>query len=319
MRGAERPAKVRWTRPFLPPLGPLEHAAAQQTFIDIADDGHNPQEVRQLLALADNMPLAISLLASAAELDGCSNVLSRWEVERTSLISEGYDRKSNLDLSISISLSSPRVKSIPHSKELLSLLAMLPDGLSDVDLVQAKIPITDILTCKAALVQTALAYIDERKILKVLVPIRHYMQSHYEAGNHLIQPLLQYFTWLLEIYGAHRLSGTAVTRISSNYSNIQSILHNGLKPGHPDLKKSIYCTCHLNSFSRLTGQGTISLLNRIWEVLPEPCDHRLETYFISELFSSWRQNPISDPETLMNKALAHLQYYDDTDLKCGCH
>ncbi|KAF8141024.1 hypothetical protein K438DRAFT_2115246 [Mycena galopus ATCC 62051] len=45
MRGAERPAKVQWTRPFLPPLSPLEYDAARQTFIDIAEDHHNPADV----------------------------------------------------------------------------------------------------------------------------------------------------------------------------------------------------------------------------------------------------------------------------------
>jgi hypothetical protein len=37
MRGAKRPAKVRWTRPFLVPLQPLTDSASLQTFIDIAD------------------------------------------------------------------------------------------------------------------------------------------------------------------------------------------------------------------------------------------------------------------------------------------
>ncbi|KAJ7792819.1 P-loop containing nucleoside triphosphate hydrolase protein, partial [Mycena leptocephala] len=63
MRGAERPAKVAWTHPFLPLLKPLEQAAARQTFIDIADNTHDPNEVDKILSLTDNMPLAISLIA----------------------------------------------------------------------------------------------------------------------------------------------------------------------------------------------------------------------------------------------------------------
>ncbi|KAJ7933214.1 hypothetical protein B0H13DRAFT_1592454 [Mycena leptocephala] len=45
MRGAERPAKIAWTRPFLRPLRPLAQDAARQTFIDIADDTHDPEEL----------------------------------------------------------------------------------------------------------------------------------------------------------------------------------------------------------------------------------------------------------------------------------
>ncbi|KAJ7893746.1 P-loop containing nucleoside triphosphate hydrolase protein, partial [Mycena leptocephala] len=199
MRGAERPAKVAWTHPFLQPLKPLEHDAARQTFIDIADNTHNPEEVDKVLSLTDNMPLAINLMAHLVDSDGCSNVLSRWEEEKTSLISDGYDRRSNLDLSISLPLSSPRLKSFPPSKDLLSLMSMLPDGLSDAELVQAKLPIDNILGCKAALIQTTLAYSDEHKRLKALVPIREYMQKIRPPGYHLIRPLLNHFKELLEL------------------------------------------------------------------------------------------------------------------------
>ncbi|KAJ7788572.1 P-loop containing nucleoside triphosphate hydrolase protein, partial [Mycena leptocephala] len=193
MRGAERPAKVAWTHPFLPLLKPLEQAAAQQTFIDIADNTHDPNEVDKVLSLTDNMPLAISLMAHLVDSEGCSHVLSCWEEEKTSLISDGYDRTSNLDLSISLSLSSPRLNTFPHSKDLLSLLSMLPDGLSDVELVQSKLPLDNILGCKAALICTSLAYSDEHKRLKALVPIREYMQKIHSPGDHLIQPLLKHF------------------------------------------------------------------------------------------------------------------------------
>jgi hypothetical protein len=76
MRGAERPAKVAWTRPFLPLLKPLEQAAARQTFIDIADNKHDPKEVDKVLSLTDNMPLAINLIAHLVDSEDCSHVLS---------------------------------------------------------------------------------------------------------------------------------------------------------------------------------------------------------------------------------------------------
>ncbi|KAJ7801333.1 P-loop containing nucleoside triphosphate hydrolase protein [Mycena olivaceomarginata] len=166
MRGAERPAKVLWTRPFLRILPPLDHQAACLTFVDIADSGHSQEEVDRILSLTDNMPLAISLLAHLADTEGCTSVLSRWEKEKTSLISEGFDKRSNLDLSISLSLSSPRIQLLPQSQELLSLLSMLPDGLVDVDLIQSKLLLENILACKAALKSTALAYSDEKKTIE---------------------------------------------------------------------------------------------------------------------------------------------------------
>jgi hypothetical protein len=100
---------------------------------------------------------------------------------------------------------------------------MLPDGLSDVELVQSKLPIDNIMACKAALVRTALAYSDEHKRVKALVPIREYMQKIQPPADHLIRPLLKHFQELLEFfmeYWGTQSSSGIVTRISSNYSNM---------------------------------------------------------------------------------------------------
>ncbi|KAF8208995.1 hypothetical protein K438DRAFT_1442951, partial [Mycena galopus ATCC 62051] len=232
MRGAERPSKVRWTRPFLQPLQPLEHAAARQTFVEIAGAGHNPKELDEVLLLAGNMPLAVDLLAHLVNSEGCSNILSRWKEERTLLISDGHDKKSNLDVSILLSLSSPRIISVPHTQDLLSLLSLLPDGLSNTELIQSKLPISNVLECKTALVRTAVAYTDEQQRLKVLVPIREYMHRTLPPVEYLVGPLLKYFQELLEFYqefSGAQASAATVTRISLNFANIQNILHHRLQ------------------------------------------------------------------------------------------
>ncbi|KAJ7676844.1 P-loop containing nucleoside triphosphate hydrolase protein [Mycena polygramma] len=322
MRGVERPSKIAWTHPFLPSLRPLEQDAARHIFIDIADDVHEPEEIDQVLALTDNMPLAISLLAHLVDSEGCSMTLSRWGKEKTSMLSDGFDRNSNLELSISLSLSSPRLESFPHSRELLSLLSILPDGLSDAELVQSKLPIDDILACKAALIGTGLAYNDSHRRLKVLLPIREYTQKIQPPDNNHIQSLRRYFQELLELdidtFGTSSGSGTGA-RISSNLANIQNILRRGLHKDHPDLVDCIYCTCYLSRFSRLAGQGGIPLMSQILNVFPEPCDHRLEAYVIIEMLDSWYHFPVGNPETLVSQAVIHFEHCDDTDLKCKLH
>ncbi|KAJ7722159.1 hypothetical protein B0H14DRAFT_2220175, partial [Mycena olivaceomarginata] len=156
MRGAERPAKVLWSRPFLRLLLPLDHDAALHTFLDITDYNGDQREI-------DQKVVHMSYLAGSKK--------------KTTLISDGHDRRTNLDLSISVSLSSPRINAVPGAQELLSLLSILPDGISDVELVQSKLPIANIRSCKAALIGTALAYIDNQKQIKVLLPIREYIHS----------------------------------------------------------------------------------------------------------------------------------------------
>ncbi|KAJ7469476.1 hypothetical protein FB451DRAFT_1476296 [Mycena latifolia] len=195
MRGAERPSKVHWTHPFLPPLKPLTDHAAWQTFIDITDNDHDSGEVTQLLELTDNMPLAVTLLAHLVDYEGCSSVLARWKTENTSILSEGHDKSSNLNSSIAISLSCPRMTS--GAKNLLSLLSILPDGLSNVELLQSILPVPHILTCKAVLLQTSLAYIESKR-LKVLVPIREYMQHIHPPSPSLVQPLRKHYHSLLD-------------------------------------------------------------------------------------------------------------------------
>jgi hypothetical protein len=62
MRGAERPAKIHWTHPFLLPLQPLSDEAAQQTFMGITDNVDAKEDIENILQFTDNMPLAVICL-----------------------------------------------------------------------------------------------------------------------------------------------------------------------------------------------------------------------------------------------------------------
>src|ERR1700761_2622483 len=226
MRGAERPAQVRWSHPFLEPLSPLAYNAAQKTFIDIAGEIHDSNDVDKILHLTDNMPLAIDLMAHLVDSEGCATVLSRWDTEKTSLVSDGYDRRSNLDMSIALSLSSPRVASVSGTKDLLSLLSILPDGISDLELRKSNFPIHNILECKATLLRTSLAYISSQKRLKVLVPVQEHMQRQHPAQPLIIEPLFQHYRELLELYKVHHgtMLAEIIPQITENFVNIQTIL-----------------------------------------------------------------------------------------------
>ncbi|KAJ7723147.1 hypothetical protein B0H16DRAFT_1699068 [Mycena metata] len=322
MRGAERPAKVKWTQPFLLPLRPLSQDAARRMFIEIADDRHSMDEVDRVLDLTDNMPLSISLLAHLVDMESCSQILSRWETDKTSIISEGYDKKSNLELSISLSLSSPRIASMPHAQDLLALLSILPDGLSDVELKQAEFPIKDTLSCKAALIRTSLAYTDGSKRVKVLVPVREYMGKVSPPTDQIINPLFKHFHELLKTYttAVGKESGSFdIARITSNYTNIQNVLQYNLRSEHSDLGSTIYCTCNFNRFSDRSGRGATTLLEDIMSLLPSIDDHHLRVVFISELLNSLRTHSISHPEMLIAQALDHLEYFDDPKIQARFH
>jgi hypothetical protein len=147
-----------------------------------------------------------------------------------------------MDLSISLSLSSPRMKSLPHSHDLLGLLSIHPDGLSDGELLKSDLPINNIPECKATLIRTSLANSDEHKCLKALVPVREYVHKTQPPADYLVRPLLKYFQEFLKLYkesrGTHP-SSAMVSQLSSVSANIQNVLHNGLREGDPDLSDSI--------------------------------------------------------------------------------
>ncbi|KAJ7898707.1 hypothetical protein B0H14DRAFT_2557196 [Mycena olivaceomarginata] len=116
------------------PWEPMQSRGGVEEFLSLLTD-----VLHVALIFTDNMPLAVDLIAHLVDYEGPSSVLNRWEAEKTSLLSAGDDRKSNLDASIRLSLSSPRITT--GARKLLSLLSILPDGLSDVELIQSNLPI----------------------------------------------------------------------------------------------------------------------------------------------------------------------------------
>ncbi|KAJ7218194.1 hypothetical protein C8J57DRAFT_1598276 [Mycena rebaudengoi] len=248
LRGAEHPSKVKWTRPFLAPLKPLSNVAARQTFIEVADEGHDDASIKELLELTGNLPLAVSLIASIANSEGCAKALSRWKLESTRMLSDGYDQRSSLDISIMLSYTSSRMT--PGAQELLSILSMLPDGLADANLVQAKLPIPDILACKATLIQTALAFVGQDKHLKVLVPIREHILGIHPPQNILKLKLRKHFHQILDLW--HQFRDVNITdilpQISGNLGNFNTVLHDGLEPEGPDIVQNLRSILFLNDF-----------------------------------------------------------------------
>ncbi|KAJ7261127.1 P-loop containing nucleoside triphosphate hydrolase protein, partial [Mycena rebaudengoi] len=230
LRGTERPGKVKWTRPFLAPLKPLSDVAAQQTFIEVADESHDDASITELLELTGNLPLAVSLIASVAGSEGCAQALARWHLESTWMLSEGYDQRSSLDISIMLSYTSSRMTW--GAQELLSILSLLPDGLADADLVQANLPIPDILACKATLIQTALAFVGQDQHLKVLVPIREHILSIHPPKNVLKLKLREHFHQILDLWNQFKNLNVAdiLPKISRNLGNFNTVLHDGLEP-----------------------------------------------------------------------------------------
>ncbi|KAJ7829951.1 hypothetical protein B0H13DRAFT_2372240 [Mycena leptocephala] len=231
MRGAERPGNVKWTRPFLPPLEPISASASRQTFVDIVDEPKADEEAAlvELIELTGNLPLAVRLMANVASFEGYLGALARWKTENTALLSDGYDKRSNLEKSLAVSLTSPRIKSNPHALGLLSLLSLLPDGISEAELHSSHVPLSAVSRCRTTLVQTSLAFIVDGRV-KALSPIRDYMRSVYPASIAITRPLRTHFQELLKVWDTYYgLSPKdLVTQLTSHLGNIQSLFLNSI-------------------------------------------------------------------------------------------
>ncbi|KAF8194294.1 hypothetical protein K438DRAFT_1761226 [Mycena galopus ATCC 62051] len=256
------------------------------------------------------MPLAVNLIAHLADYEGFSNVFSRWKTEKTSLLSLGFDRQSSLDASINLSLSSPRITS--GSKELLSLLSVLPNGLSEAELLQDNIGIPNILSCKAALQATSLVYRVNNQRLMPLMPIREYIQRILPPAQSHIQLMSQHFYTLVELFDESRGEQwpPLIKQITSNLANLQELLQRGLNPHAPNIIDTIKCAFSLNGFYRLTGRSHFPLVDNIQSILPQLCNHQLEAMFVRQLLNTQHYWP-NISEEMVAQAINYLEYIQD--------
>ncbi|KAJ7195974.1 hypothetical protein GGX14DRAFT_674254 [Mycena pura] len=214
-------------------------------------------------------------------------------------------------MSIAVSISSPRMVSVSGTTDLLSLLSMLPDGLSDIELRKTSFPIHHILECKATLLRTSLAYNSSQNRLKVLVPIQEYVQKYHPVQLLIIEPLFQHYRELLELYKEHHgtMLAEIVPQITMNFANIQSLLSFRLQQEQLDHNQTIYCAIYLNTYTSHLGLRTVTpLMDLVAASLPTPVNHGLEVLFLSEKNRG--------AEALIRQALAHFPYFNDPNVKC---
>ncbi|KAJ7282816.1 hypothetical protein C8J57DRAFT_1499782 [Mycena rebaudengoi] len=264
MRGAERPMKVKWARPFLSVLEPLDSVSARNTFLDIADDVYSDDDLKSLLDLTDNLPLAVTIMANVVSFEGASSVLDRWRSESTSLLSSGLDRTSNLDRSIMVSLSSPRILQNPGAKELLALLSLLPDGATPATLEQMKLPLPGLQSCKTALLRTSLAYVGHDERIRILVPIREYVRKTVTPSPTLVQPAQAYLYDLMQLFEnwEQNQSSGVVQRLAADLSNLRSVVQYALDNDAQTLSDTVRCVLQLAKFARFTELSSLDLILR---------------------------------------------------------
>jgi hypothetical protein len=203
------------------------------------------------------------------------------------------------------------------AQDLLSVLSMLPDGLSEHDLIQMRLPIPQILACKSTLIRTSLAFIDKDHQLKVLVPIREHVLSVYPPTNALKIKLCQYFHELLNLWNQFQYVNPTdtdiVAQILRNLGNFNSVfLHTLMMQGCEDAQnvKSILL---LNRFYVCIEFTCSPLFPILAERMMEGEKSPMFGDYLVESFRSAGQAPVIDAERQIMLGNEYFKFKDSIE------
>ncbi|MGH3157695.1 MAG: DUF4062 domain-containing protein [Streptosporangiaceae bacterium] len=265
-RGTGRPAGVRW-RDFAM-LSPLPLADARRVFLNITGPGPATDPLLgELLAGLDGVPLAVELLACAAQGQPLAQVAARWRRERTGMLTRmGGDRRElSVPVSVETSVTSPLMTG--PGRRLLTLLGMLPDGIATPDL-GALLP-EDGLAAAAALRQLGLAFDDDGgDRLRTLAPIREHTATTHPPVPADLDQVIRHYTQLAAAIGSQvgtQDGAQAVARLRAETGNITTALE-----GAADRQRTQDLADAINGwaeFWRYTGVTQPGLAHRIRAVI----------------------------------------------------
>ncbi|KAF8163704.1 hypothetical protein B0H34DRAFT_334467 [Crassisporium funariophilum] len=262
MRGSQRPAGMRWSN-VISPLQPVDLESARSIFRSIAHEVD--EHATFLIQAVDRVPLAVTLIANLASVQGETTeaLWTRWKAENISMVQNGQDRLSSMETSVRLSLSSPRMQRDPDALPFLSVLALLPDGMSPTTLRSCEAGLPTVTSTKKAistLRQNALVYDDADGILRVLSPIRLFVQAHYPPSHEARHFLYDNFIHLA-LQGSWYHDGAIRSQMGREAANINAILVDTLsKSANKPLEEIIEATLNFCRYTYASGVGSSNIL-----------------------------------------------------------
>ncbi|KAF9463032.1 hypothetical protein BDZ94DRAFT_1259920 [Collybia nuda] len=233
IRGQQCPRGTLWTKPL--GLTPFDLPAAHMTFSTIVPALGDDPNLDELLKCVDCLPLAVTLLAAVAEGEpSVENILARWRVEKTRFVKDGSGntQRGSLEASIEVSIQSARMKSEPTALQLLSLLALLPNGISVADTQTPALGLRpSALGAVSMLRKVALVYDDSANSrIRVLSPIQIYVSSQYPPSPILLKSLQAHYAGISQLGKkiGKRDGEDALPKLKSEAENIQAIVEHAL-------------------------------------------------------------------------------------------
>jgi tetratricopeptide (TPR) repeat protein len=258
MRGAQKPAGTKWSD-ILPPLQPVDLDSAIAIFQAIVNK--TDEHAIDLIRAVDCIPLAVTLIANLAAVDGETTeaLWLRWQEESTAMVESGQDRLTSLETSIQLSLSSPRMQRDPNALSLLSAFSLLPDGISldTIRVCEKGLPgMASVKKSLSTLRQNALFYEDENKDLRLLSPIRLFMISHHPPPSQSRTFIYNHFIDLAS-QGAWCNDASVRARLNREVGNINAILLDALGSStQKNIQKLVEASISFCHYVYISGAGS---------------------------------------------------------------
>ena len=223
-RGTGRPAGLRW-RDFAM-LSPLPLSDARRLFLAVAGPGFAADpRLEELLAGLDGVPLAVELMAYAAQgQPDLAEVAQRWRAERTGMLARMGGARRELSVAVSVEASVTAPLMTAPAMRLLSLLGTLPEGVAREDL--ATLLPEAALAAAAVLRQLGLAF-GEGDRLRTLAPVREHIAAAHPPAPADLERAISHYAQLAAVTGG-QVGGSdgarAVARLQAETGNLAAML-----------------------------------------------------------------------------------------------
>jgi tetratricopeptide (TPR) repeat protein len=273
LRGAERTGGPAWAKPIR--LDPLGIADARTLFLSIASDRFVRSDLSQLLEEMGGIPLAIELLASAAEGEASLDDLGgRWREERVSLLERGSGDHRLLSVAVSVEVSWHGRLMTEPARRLLALLGRLTDGVAHIDL-EAVLP-HEGRRAASVLRRRGLAF-DEAGRLRTHPPLRHHVSAAHPPAVADWSLVIAYYSQLADQLGrkvGETGGAEAGRRLTAETANLTATLLAGL--GEDDAGPALAGISGAARFASFTGADLAQLADSSLQLIRTlPVDGRV--------------------------------------------
>lgn len=233
IRGSVRPSGVRWAQPTQ--LQPLELPFARRLFTSLAPAGFDTPALDGLLEEMGGIPLAVELLAYAADGEpDLEHLAERWKNERVRLLQREKGDHRLLSIAVSLDTSWNSSATTDPAKQLLSILGRLPDGVADDDL-ESLLP-GEGPAAANVLRRRGLA-LEQAGRLRTLPPVRHHLSEAHPPNDSDWQRTTEHYRERAATLGTRvgrAGGGEAITTLSREAANITIAVKHTLDGEQPE-------------------------------------------------------------------------------------